>query len=115
MNNMIAFCGLPCTECPAFLATQKDDDREREKVAQQWSKWMKAEIKPEDINCDGCSTGMRLFSHCSNCEIRRCGLEKSVKNCAHCESYACEKLDSFLDALGVPEARKNLEKIRKNL
>jgi hypothetical protein len=30
---MISFCGLTCTECPAFLATQKDDDQEREKVA----------------------------------------------------------------------------------
>jgi hypothetical protein len=115
MNKMIAFCGLSCTECPAFLATQKDDDREREKVSQQWSKWMGTEIKPEDINCDGClSMGMRLFSHCNNCAIRRCGLERSVKNCAHCESYPCEKLDSFLDALGVPEAKKNLERIRKN-
>jgi hypothetical protein len=115
MNKMIAFCGLSCTECPAFMATQKDDDHEREKVSQQWSKWMGTEIKPEDINCDGClSMGMRLFSHCNNCAIRRCGLERSVKNCAHCESYPCEKLDSFLDALGVPEAKKNLERIRKN-
>jgi len=23
MNNMIAFCGLNCTECPAFKATRK--------------------------------------------------------------------------------------------
>lgn len=115
MNKMIAFCGLICTECPAFLATQKDDDRKREKVAQQWSKWIGAEIKPEDINCDGCLTGTRLFSHCNNCEIRRCGLERSVKNCAHCESYACEKLNSFLDAQGVPEAKKNLDEIRRGL
>lgn len=38
MEKMIAFCGLTCTECPAFIATQKDDDKERKKVAKVWSK-----------------------------------------------------------------------------
>ena len=33
MDKMIAFCGLTCTECPAFIATQKNDNKEREKVA----------------------------------------------------------------------------------
>ena len=35
-NNMIAFCGLICTDCPAYLATQADDDSARKKVAEQW-------------------------------------------------------------------------------
>jgi len=34
MNKMIAFCGLNCTECPAFIATRKDDDEERKKVSE---------------------------------------------------------------------------------
>ncbi len=54
MEKMIAFCGIVCTECPAFLATQKDDDNKRKKVAEMWSKQFKSEIKPVDINCDGC-------------------------------------------------------------
>jgi len=37
MDKMIAFCGLTCTECPAFIATQKNDDKEREKVAKDYS------------------------------------------------------------------------------
>ncbi|MCK4571680.1 DUF3795 domain-containing protein, partial [candidate division WOR-3 bacterium] len=37
MDKMIAYCGIICTECPAFLATQKDDDEERKKVAEMWS------------------------------------------------------------------------------
>jgi len=32
MDRIIAFCGLTCTECPAFIATWKDDDKERGKV-----------------------------------------------------------------------------------
>ncbi len=33
MKKMIGFCGINCSECPAFLATQNDDDIERKKVA----------------------------------------------------------------------------------
>lgn len=76
---MIAFCGLNCHECGAFLATKENDDKKRAKVAQEWSKLFKIEIKPEDINCDGClSDGGRLFNYCKVCEIRKCGKEKGV-------------------------------------
>lgn len=114
MDKMIAFCGIVCTECPAFLATQKDDDNERRKVAELWSKEFKAEIKPEDINCDGClSEDGKLFSHCKVCEIRKCGQERGVKNCAYCNDYACEKLSKFFDK--APEAKALLDEIRKSL
>lgn len=114
MDKMIAFCGLTCTECPAFIATQKDDDKEREKVAKVWSKEYKCDMKPEDINCDGCLVeSNRLFSHCKVCEIRKCGQEKEVKNCAYCDDYACEILNEVLN--DVPKAKIALEEIRKNL
>ena len=115
MDKMIAFCGLICTECPAFIATQKDDDKEREKVAKAWSKEYKCDMRPEDINCDGCLTeeSDRLFSHCKVCEIRKCGQEKEVKNCAYCDNYACEKLTKFFDM--APETKTTLAEIRKNL
>jgi len=114
MDKMIAFCGLNCAECPAFVATQKDDDEERKKVAELWSKEFNCEIKPGDINCDGCLVESdQLFSHCKVCEIRKYGLEKEVKNCAYCGDYACEKLTKFFDM--ASEAKTTLSEIRKNL
>ena len=38
MEKIIAYCGLICSECPAYIATQKDSDEERKKVAEKWSK-----------------------------------------------------------------------------
>jgi hypothetical protein len=112
MAQMIAFCGLSCTACLAFIATQKNDDKERNKVAKMWSKQFKTDIKPGDINCDGClSESGRLIGHCYVCEIRKCGLEKHVKNCAYCSDYACETLDKFISM--VPDAKATLEGIRK--
>lgn len=114
MKKMIAYCGIICSGCPAFLATQKDDDNEKKKVAEMWSKQFNAEFKPEDINCDGCllESG-RLFNYCRVCEIRKCGQEKGVKNCAYCDDYVCETLNKFID--NVPEAKTTLEEIRKTL
>lgn len=114
MDKMIAFCGIVCSECPAFVATQKDDDAKRKEVAELWSKQFNVDIKPEAINCDGCmAEGKRIFSYCNVCKIRQCGTEKHVDNCACCEEYACEKLTKFFTM--VPEAKTTLEEIRKNL
>ncbi len=113
MDKMVAFCGITCSECPAFLATQKDDDNERKKIAEMWSKQFNEEIKPEGINCDGCLLESdRLFSYCRVCEIRKCAQEKEVKNCAYCDDYVCEKLNNFFDH--ASEAKVTLEEIRKD-
>jgi len=114
MEKMISYCGLNCTECPALLATQNDDDDERKKIAEQWSKEYGSEIKPEDINCDGCvaETG-RHITHWDECGIRKCGQEKNVKNCAYCDDFACEQLKKFFEA--VPDAKTSLEEIKKSL
>jgi len=113
MDKMIAHCGIVCTECPAFEATQKDDNAKRKKVAEAWSKQYKRDIKPEDINCDGCkSQGKRLIGYSTICEIRKCGKEKQVENCAYCAEYACDKLTKFFAA--APHVKASLEKIRKS-
>jgi hypothetical protein len=110
-KKMIAKCGLVCSECPAYIATQKNDDALRAETAKKWSEMFKSDIKPSDINCDGCqSESARLFSYCQTCEIRKCAREKKVETCAACPEYSCAKLDAFLAQ--VPEARKVLEGLR---
>ncbi len=114
MKQMIAICGLACNECPAFLATQADDDEKRAETARQWSRQFHADIKPEQINCDGCrSRTGTLFAHCLECEIRLCGLEKEVENCAYCNKFACDKLSDLFKM--VPSARERLEHIRAGI
>ncbi len=34
---MIACCGLDCSKCEAYLATQEDNDVKRAEVAKKWS------------------------------------------------------------------------------
>lgn len=114
MDEIIGMCGLVCTECPAYQATQKDDDEERKRVAEMWTKEYGAEIKPEDINCVGCTvSGGKHFSYCGKCEIRTCGMEKKAENCAHCAEYACEKLGKFFEM--VPQAKAKLDEVKSSL
>ena len=110
---MIAFCGLDCFECGAFLATQDNDNQKRAEVAREWSKLFKVEIKPEDINCDGCqSIGGRLFNYCNVCEIRKCGKEKGLKNCGYCGEYPCHKLNFIFS--NAPDAKSQLDEINSS-
>jgi len=114
MDKMIAHCGLICTECPGFLATQADDDAQRAKVAEMWSQEYGGQVKPEDINCDGClsETGPHI-GHWDTCDTRKCAQEKGVENCAHCDYYACEYLSGVFGM--APEAKTTLDQIRAKL
>ena len=109
MSKMIAFCGLDCETCGAFIATRDNDNEKRIEVAKTWSRQYNANIKPEDIHCSGCLSDGVLFGHCQVCKIRACALEKKVENCGHCKDYACSTVLGLLDM--VPEAKERLDKI----
>jgi len=114
MEKMIAYCGLACSECPAYLARQNDDFELRRKTAEQWSKEFGTEMKPEDINCDGClSREGAHIGYCGICEVRKCGMERGVLNCAYCDDYGCEKLTKFHEM--APNAKAGLEEVRKGM
>lgn len=109
-----AFCGLDCTQCEAFIATQNDDSAMRIETAKKWSKLYHADIRPEEINCSGCKSESDLiFRHCRVCEIRKCGQKRKEIHCAACNDYPCSKLEDFFKM--APELRKVLEKLKERI
>lgn len=109
---MVAYCGLVCSNCGAYIATRKNDDKKRQEVVAEWTKKYNYPFKIEDINCVGCTvTEGKHVGHCGMCQIRKCGQEKGVINCAYCVDYSCAKTDEFLKM--VPEAKKTLDAIKK--
>jgi len=110
MDKIIAYCGLNCSECPAYIAKRTNDEELRKKTAVEWSKAFNSEIRPEDVNCDACTTtdGVTI-QYCSVCEIRKCAREKSVENCGFCDDYICDKLEKWFK--NVPNAKEVLDKI----
>ncbi len=110
MENIIAYCGLDCSQCPAYIAKKENNNELRRKTAEEWSKQFNQTITPESVNCDGCTTMGELIGYCHICEIRKCGMDKKVANCAFCADYICDKLTKWFK--NVPEAQERLDKIR---
>jgi hypothetical protein len=114
VERMIAYCGLVCTECPAYVATQTGDMEALERVAAEWCEEYNATFTVNDCTCDGCVSGSeRLCSYCDDCEIRACAVERGVTNCAHCDDYGCERITGFFTF--VPGAKAVLEGVRQAL
>lgn len=85
MKDRIAYCGLDCEQCDAYLATVNDDQALREKTAKLWAELNQAPILPEHINCEGCrADGMKTVYCDSLCSIRQCALKKGVTTCGDC-------------------------------
>ena len=75
MKGMIAYCGLDCEKCNAYLATINDDQALREKTAKLWAELNNAPVLPEHINCENCRVdGIKTIYCDSLCAIRQCAL-----------------------------------------
>jgi hypothetical protein len=110
MEKVIACCGINCNTCDARKATLTNDNSLREKTAAAWSAQFNANITADMINCTGCIEPGAKFSHCSNCEIRKCAQSKGFKTCANCsELETCEILKGLTQY--VPDALDNLKSL----
>ena len=104
---MIAYCGIDCAGCGAYLAHKNNDQALRIKTAAEWKVAHNFDFTPEMINCTSCKgTGIQV-GHCSQCNIRKCAIGKKVKNCGACSEFAtCKTINDFLAQ--VPGLRENL-------
>ena len=115
MEQMIAYCGLVCTECEAYIATQANDLAALEQMAARAREEFKMpDASAETAMCDGClADSNRLCGYCYQCEVRACSRERGMVNCAHCNDYGCAHLEAFWQM--APQARITLDAIRVRL
>ena len=107
MEKLIAYCGLNCAECGAFLAHKNNDQALREKTAAEWTKIHNFNFTPEMINCTSCKGNGIQAGYCSQCEIRKCASEKAVVNCGACKEFkTCKTINDFIAQ--VPSVSENL-------
>ena len=115
MKKMIAYCGLDCEKCDAYLATLRDDQALREKTAKAWSELNHVPILPEHINCLGCrADGIKTVFCDSLCEIRQCTLKKGAQTCGDCGKLEkCPTVGMIL--ANNPEALNNLKRQKNTM
>jgi hypothetical protein len=99
MKKMIAYCGLDCEKCDAYLATVNDDQALREKTAKLWSEMNHITILPEQINCEGCrADGVKTVFCQSLCKIRQCAMGKDFETCGDCpDMEGCQTIAMIHD------------------
>lgn len=110
MEKNIAYCGLDCDKCNAYIATINNDETLRKDTAELWSKLNNAEITPDMINCHGCRKDGIKTPFCENiCQIRKCAVSKGCETCADCDSkHTCKILCTVTG--NSPEAEERLNK-----
>jgi len=110
----IAPCGLVCSRCDAYRATQLNDQEKLELVAAKWRELNHCDdIKAEYLPCDGCMSecGRKSFFCTNLCGIRKCIIRRGFQVCSDCPDYqTCKILESFISHApeGQAKAMKKL-------
>jgi len=92
---LVAACGGYCGGCPDYLAYVNNDEKLKKKLAEEISKELSMNVKPEDIGCLGCH-GPIHRPWCASCSIQQCTEEKGILTCAFCDEFPCEKLENIM-------------------
>jgi hypothetical protein len=87
---ILAPCGIDCTICPAYQATQSNNNEKLKETLKLWTS--DQEITVDDLLCDGCNSN-RVSKDCRECWIKDCVKEKAIKTCAECRKYPCGELE----------------------
>ena len=119
-EKLLSFCGIDCSVCPAYIATQANDIETLTSLA---GEWFEGATDYSVVVCDGCKSaaeGGRIMKWCRECPTRACAIERELENCAYCADfnlesadYGCEKLLKVFEMSDEP--RENLEEIRATL
>ena len=120
MKDMIGCCGLNCSKCAVYIATQTDDDGKKEEIALEWAQKHGGHFTADQMNCDGCQAEGRAPDWVPdmifrlwmgyNCPLRKCCRDRGIQTCADCGDYGCSQLQEFCK--DNPEMRSNLERLR---
>ena len=113
MEKIIGACGLVCSECEAYKATQANDVEALQKVVDKWKvEYQWDGFTVTNILCDSCmGPSERRVGHCSQCDMRRCALGKGIESCAECPDYeSCQRIADFFKF--VPSAKVVLDEVR---
>ena len=76
---LIGACGLTCSECSAYIATQANDAEGIARTIEEWRVQHGGDFKPEDVWCDGCMTDGRAQVQSRPRRLRRARLRSESR------------------------------------
>jgi hypothetical protein len=127
-ENLVAFCGLYCGDCPVYTRTIADRARDLRAVLRQTRFDIFARKIPteqyqhyaECYECLGAMTKMRCRQTCrdrssnAKCKIRKCCLNRGYEGCWECAEFeGCENL-AWLKTVHEDSHVKNLRIVARH-
>lgn len=93
MEPILTKCGYRCDLCLAYKPNLEKHPENRQILSDGWHTYFGFRIPAENIYCDGCLSmdGRQIDS---SCPVRPCVIEREISNCAFCDEYICEKLET---------------------
>ena len=110
LEQQLSYCGIDCTACPAYIATQTNDIENLTALA---GEWFEGSTDYAIVVCDGCRGHGRIMQWCGECPTRACVIERKLDSCAYCADFGCEKLLKVFEMSA--DAKANLERLRASL
>jgi len=90
-KRLVAACGLFCPACTLYIATLEDPKRLK-RLAKRF------QLSEEKVKCYGCHSDKR-GPYCKTCKMVACAAEKGIDFCGECDTYPCEELKTFQEAM----------------
>lgn len=88
-------CGFRCDLCQAYKKNIHEHDQ-TSLLSDKWHEYFGFRIPADQISCDGCLSSDPETSELIDkaCPVRPCVINKQIPNCAYCEEFPCDKLQS---------------------
>ena len=103
----LSMCGYRCDLCSAYVKNINNND-ERKRLSEIWTKYYGLNISAEEIYCDGCRCSKDNAKRIDeDCPVRVCVLERQIEHCGYCNNYPCETFEQR-QGLSCVEAKNKL-------
>lgn len=114
--DLVGYCGNNCTKCDIYIATISNDNRIREKIIKETEFYTGEKIIANQVYCLGCrNPNSNHREHLGIiCYIHECANDKKPISCAHCNYFACTKIEKHFNQFSLKPA-KNIIKAGKKL
>jgi len=110
-ENLVTACGLYCGACPAYLATQENNEQ---RLASGFGAGPSSKPRPlASMQCDGCLGGGRVLAHIPKCAIKECAATKTkTQRCSECAEFPCSRITDFNND-GITHHSEVLDNLRQ--
>ena len=105
--DLLAYCGLHCSQCSFKTAHDLGDARHLDAIPYPFTR-----MDLSTYNCEGC----KGFCICGPCKIKPCAQSKGITSCAECQHFPCQHTLGFEND-GMPhhaQAVLNLHYIKEH-